>query len=262
MKREGCIYLITNKTNKKMYVGSTKNTAEIRWSNHKYLAKKDTNCYFHKAIKKYGESSFKIEEICTVFIKSDLEELEMYFIDLFNTMEPNGYNTIDPTRWERLAENNKKTMLKEWADPEKRKQREESNQKAGESQAVPIVAVSIYDGSVKFYSRVHDARRDGFSVSSIYSALNKTAKTGQKQCWFYKTVDDPDFYKKQALDLIGAFKHDFLKPIEGINVETGEIVTFDNCEDLTNKGFQPKQVRRVIRGERLQAAGYYWRYKV
>lgn len=262
MKRIGVIYLITNKINGKMYVGSTTGTIQKRWREHRCLAKTKTDIYLYRAMNKHGEKNFKIEEICTVLDISFLNATEEYFINLFNTYQPKGYNLINPNRTEDLAKITSAYMLKAWADPEIRKRREKSNQKAGESQAIPIVAVSIYDGSIKFYDRVHDARRDGFSVSSIYSALNEQAKTGQKQCWFYKTVEDTNFYKKAAMDLIGSFKHDFLLPIEGTNVQTGEKIYFDNCEDLTNKGWKPKNIRRVIKGERIQYGGYYWKFKV
>jgi len=261
MKRQGCIYLITNKINGKKYIGSTINVPSKRWREHRYLSKNGSNCYFHKAIRKYGENNFTIKEICTILNKNDIEKIELYFINLFNTLHPFGYNTADPERWEKLSEHNSKFMLEQWSNPEIRSRRLAKKYESGASQAIPIVAVSIYNGEVIFYDRVHDAGRAGFSISSIYSCLNEKVKTGQKYCWFYKINDDPSFYKNKALELLGEFKEDFLKPIIGTNIETGKQEFFRDCEELAAKGWQVKAVRRVLRGQRNSYLGYYWRYK-
>ncbi len=60
---EGRIYLITNKINNKRYVGKTIKSLSTRFYNHCYASKTGSTTYFHKAIRKYGDDSFIIEEL-------------------------------------------------------------------------------------------------------------------------------------------------------------------------------------------------------
>lgn len=86
-KEQGIIYLITNKTNSKKYVGQTKRTLEQRWKDHIYKKKN----LIGKAIKKYGANNFKIK----VLEKCDINKLnkrERYWIKYYNTFEEKGYN--------------------------------------------------------------------------------------------------------------------------------------------------------------------------
>jgi group I intron endonuclease len=59
----GRIYLITNKINNKKYIGKTIKSLSIRFYNHCYASKNGSTTHFHKAIKKYGEDNFIIEEL-------------------------------------------------------------------------------------------------------------------------------------------------------------------------------------------------------
>ena len=58
------IYIITNKTNNKQYIGKTEKTIEERWKQHCYNAKRGINTHLYKAIRKYGESNFTIDFLC------------------------------------------------------------------------------------------------------------------------------------------------------------------------------------------------------
>jgi group I intron endonuclease len=59
------IYKITNLLNNKFYIGFTNMTLKKRFSNHKSNARKlSNNMIIGRAIRKYGEENFIIEEIC------------------------------------------------------------------------------------------------------------------------------------------------------------------------------------------------------
>ena len=81
------IYKITNLINGKVYIGQSIHI-EIRWKEHKYS---NDATPLHQAFNKYGIDNFKFEvvEECTI---DELNELEIYYIQYFNSLVPNGYN--------------------------------------------------------------------------------------------------------------------------------------------------------------------------
>ena len=83
------IYKITNKINNKSYIGQSINP-QHRWSVHKSRAKQnEDNSIIHLAIQKYGVENFDFSIIGWF---EDYNEKEKYYIQLFNTLAPNGYN--------------------------------------------------------------------------------------------------------------------------------------------------------------------------
>jgi group I intron endonuclease len=95
--RYGCIYVIQNHINGKMYVGQhNKKNVSKRWGSHKQRASKENPEYIiHKAMKKYGITNFTIDILCIVPY-SALDIYEIYFADLLNVYVWNkrGYNTV------------------------------------------------------------------------------------------------------------------------------------------------------------------------
>ena len=79
------IYKITNKLNKKVYIGQSVNI-EIRFKDHKSKQKRDRepNSHLYRAIEKYGIENFDFEilEECSA---SDLNERESYYIKLLES---------------------------------------------------------------------------------------------------------------------------------------------------------------------------------
>lgn len=88
------IYLITNKINGKQYIGQTVQPIKRRWAGHvsSSYSLRDNNL-FHNAIRKYGEKAFEITVLEEVEDFLLLNEKEQYYISLYNTIYPNGYNT-------------------------------------------------------------------------------------------------------------------------------------------------------------------------
>lgn len=61
--------------------------------NHIYHSYKNLDkTIFHSAIRKYGEDAFEISIIEEVQDRNLLDEKEVYYISLYNTLAPNGYN--------------------------------------------------------------------------------------------------------------------------------------------------------------------------
>lgn len=96
----GWIYKISNNQNNKVYIGQTRIGINERWLQH--LQSSDRydkwKSYLHKSMKAYGKENFKIEKIEEIVcntedeLKTLLNEKEIYYIDFYNSLSPNGYN--------------------------------------------------------------------------------------------------------------------------------------------------------------------------
>lgn len=85
------IYKITNLINGKMYIGQTTETLEQRIEWHRNSMVSNVNTHIYNAMRKYGWDNFKFEEIVHTDDKDVLDELEMYYIQKYDTYR-NGYN--------------------------------------------------------------------------------------------------------------------------------------------------------------------------
>ena len=97
------IYIITNKINGKIYVGqascyvSSNNNrwgSLGRWKSHvsEAIKNNDDHCVLlNNAIRKYGVDNFDIKTIFKGNF-SEINDKEVYYIQLFNSLTPNGYN--------------------------------------------------------------------------------------------------------------------------------------------------------------------------
>lgn len=89
--RYGYIYLVTNLANGKKYVGKTIMSLEQRWSAHVSHAENDrSGMVLHKAIRKYGESNFKVESLKHA-PEDELCDLEKGFIKEHNCRLEQGF---------------------------------------------------------------------------------------------------------------------------------------------------------------------------
>lgn len=86
------IYKITNTVNGKVYVGLTTTTLCNRWCKHKQDSK-TCNRHLYKSMRKYGLENFTIEEIDNTEDFKELGRLERYYIQLYDSQNPDkGYN--------------------------------------------------------------------------------------------------------------------------------------------------------------------------
>lgn len=88
----GFIYYIKNKINEKYYIGQTKRDYLKRINEHLSTSSSSKKLSaVHSAINKYGIESFEYNFIENVD-DNDLDEKEKYYINLYNSLCPNGYN--------------------------------------------------------------------------------------------------------------------------------------------------------------------------
>lgn len=87
------VYVIINKINYKMYIGSTKRELKIRLQKHFIKANNGSLCSLHKAIRKYGKDNFDIRMIEIYPTREAMLMGEIEFINYFNTYKSEwGYN--------------------------------------------------------------------------------------------------------------------------------------------------------------------------
>ena len=90
MKKD--IYLIKNLINNKIYIGQSINTKH-RWEQHVSASKHFPRCVIDKAIQKYGEENFSIDILEKQI--EDYDEKEKYYISLYDSKVPKGYNVAE-----------------------------------------------------------------------------------------------------------------------------------------------------------------------
>ena len=88
MKPYGFIYITTNTTNGKRYVGQSKKDPKIAYFG--------SGKAIRRALLKYGESMFIREIIMFAFSRKDLDFLEEYFIAEFNAVKDRSWYNISP----------------------------------------------------------------------------------------------------------------------------------------------------------------------
>lgn len=84
------IYKIENLINHKIYIGQSIHI-ERRWSEHCFPS---TKSIISAAIKKYGKENFSFQILEECF-PEELDEKEIFYINKFNCIAPNGYNIKD-----------------------------------------------------------------------------------------------------------------------------------------------------------------------
>jgi group I intron endonuclease len=125
----GVIYKITNLVNSKIYIGQTTKKLEIRIGTHKKDSNKN-NTYLNRAFAKYGFDNFKFEIIEQCKSVNELNEREVYYINLYNsTNREIGYNIHGGGRNKLITQETKDKMSKirkgtvqseEWVSKRKR----------------------------------------------------------------------------------------------------------------------------------------------
>lgn len=89
------IYKITNVQNSKVYIGQSIRPIQHRFRRHINDANNNIlDTHFARAIRKYGEDQFIIEEIDTAKTQDELNQKEQYWIQQYDSVK-NGYNETD-----------------------------------------------------------------------------------------------------------------------------------------------------------------------
>jgi group I intron endonuclease len=100
------IYKSTNKINGKVYIGQTTKSLEQRIKGHIRESKIESNRPFITSINKYGIDDFIFEVIDSANNLDELNDKEIYWIDFYNSVSPNGYNVTGGGQGKKMISTN------------------------------------------------------------------------------------------------------------------------------------------------------------
>ena len=194
---DGKIYKITNLINGLVYIGQTTGSLLKRWRYHCYPNSKCIR--ISNAIQKYGKENFIIEQIDVADDMVHLNELEQYWIEVYDSLSPNGYNLncggnaasgiSDETR-KRLSESHKGHITSEATKQKLResslkyRHSKESIEKLRKNQPNKRSVMCVETGIV--YETIHEAGRN---TNNDYRNIHASLVGRQKTCggchWIY-----------------------------------------------------------------------------
>lgn len=216
------IYKIQNIENNKIYIGQSVDIAQ-RWREHRSdaLINRD-NSILHKAIKKYGEFNFSYEiiEECS---KEQLDEREIYWIQYYNSMAPNGYN-----------------------------QTSGGYSGQGELFRKPVLQYDLKGNFIQEFESASEAARQ---LNVFKSNLTAACRGESTQCggfqWKYKDSD-----KKISIisDKSGKIVYQYDKQMNLIAIFTSAV------DAEKNTGVKAGNIRQCCNGRNKTAGGFVWRY--
>lgn len=172
--KKGIIYLAYCKCEKKHYIGQTTKDIETRKREHLWHAKSGSKTYFHRAILKH-EFEFSIEEINSENIFESLNERECYWINYYNSNDPNfGYNLSKGGRNSSISKNKMTRHKKETIEKIRKSLIGSKN---------PMYGKSVYDRWVELYGKEEaDIKMESYiDKHKKAHKLEKNGMFGKKQ---------------------------------------------------------------------------------
>ena len=145
-------------------MGQTISTAHKRFTNHKADSKKNKGCVkLNRALRKHGFDNFIIEAIAVTDSQSEADELERYYIQLFDSIK-DGYNIREGGSCGQLSESSKKII----SETNREKNRGEDNvrSKLTEEKVRQIMSMNQRGVAIRFI-----AEEMGVSCNTIQQAL-------------------------------------------------------------------------------------------
>lgn len=201
MRRYGSIYKIKNNVTGLEYVGQTTQDVSKRYISH---CKETRNRHISNSIRLYGKEYFEVTELCIAFDKETLNNLEIYFVEKFNTLHPNGYNHRAGGNQNGLCSNETKrkisqsktgkALLQRRGEVRSQEQRLLiSRTLGGES----VVGINLKTNEIKIYNTVTETRKDGHNPSNIVQICKNTGRRKISKGWTF-------FYQSEYVNQSGS----------------------------------------------------------
>jgi group I intron endonuclease len=209
MKRYGSIYLITNKHTGRQYVGQTTRSISERFADH--LVEK-RNRHVSNSIRKYGKDSFVVEEVFVSFDKEGLNNAEIYFVEKYNTLYPNGYNHRAGGNQNGVCsdELKKKISLAKTGKPNLKRRGEfrSETQRMQISRSLGgqnIIAIHLATGEIKVYKTAHSTKEDGHNPSNVVQICKKSSYRTVSKGWTF--VYESEYANQSGSSRGNTFEH-------------------------------------------------------
>lgn len=220
-KGYGYIYKYTSPSGKS-YIGQTICSLKDRAG---HGGKRYKGSYeFYKAIKKYGFKNFEVEILAEV-LQEQLDQMEIKYIQLFNTLIPNGYNISA------------------------------GGQNIGKSKKTrKVYQYSMTDGSfIKEWTSVVEAERNFHGSSNVLeNCLLGKAYTQWGYCWSYLKMDKFPIHERIV--------NQKEKKVEMYSLKGELLETFSSIAEAARKtGCERSAIKRCCRGELKSHGGYIWK---
>jgi group I intron endonuclease len=263
----GYIYKITNIVNGKCYIGvTTEENPNKRWANHKSSIRANIGCPFlQKAVKKYGEESFKFDVLIICF-DEDVFKFENEYITKYNSMSPNGYNVAlggirGPSfLGKHHSEETKKIMSIKSKEYHNRSEvKEQHRQRAIEFNKIRNTS-ELLKNSEKWQKAVREGRIGGHSKTE--EGKKKISESLKE--YYRKQKEDP--INKKTVCVNREKKREIMRKINGRKVSQYAIdgtfiASFDSIVEAAEKcGFPRRNIQACVSGYNKTSGGFIWKH--
>ena len=214
------IYKIQNLINGLLYIGQSINIEE-RIKKHRYS--KD-NTYLHRAIQKYGWKNFSTEIIEQCDSK-ELNEKQIYWIEYYDSITPNGYNMIPG-----------------------------GSNGAGLAKGKQIEQYSLSGQFIKIYPSANQAGlQNNINTSNIISCCNQKRNQAGLFQWKWKNSN------KKIVSIEGNYYND---TILQYSLQGQFLKQYQSLEEVCQLfNISKSLLSNVCKGKQLTAVGFQWKYK-
>lgn len=232
-----CVYMHTNKSNGKKYIGQTKQSLNGRWREGKGY--KNTNSHFRNALNKYGWDGFIHEVIYENLTLEEANNKEIELIEKYKTTNREfGYNAEKGGHNSPCSEHTKYLISKNHANMK------------GENN--PRYGVKLSDETKAKIGNANKGKKRTKEVRERLSNINRGEGNG-----FYNKK-----HTEETKDLIRQFRLSENNPKNKAVrcIETGQIY-YSAAEAARQNNIKNRaRISECARGVRKSYKGYHWEY--
>lgn len=239
------IYQIVHIESGRKYIGQTTRKSQIRFREHLYSLRKGNhgNRFLQSMWDKYGEQAFRFEIIKEVKTLEELNQSEIEIIkngtDLSNLAVGGNAFAHDIKIKKAIGEYNK----------------------------IPIVAMNVKSGEIRYYDSAADAKGDGFDEKCIRKCVlgfvskkrGRDSESISHKGWVWMSRKDFTTQKLQCrADRAKVAKIRKERSVIGMNVFTDEKITFKSAMEAGRNGFKSACVYKACNKYSAVHKGYVW----
>ena len=272
------VYKTTNQINNKIYIGISKKKSDESIT---YLG---SGKAFKRAIDKYGRINFSKEIIIEddSFLYSDLQRLEIFFISLFDAQNPKiGYNISKggdgndgKTNGMFGKTHTEETIIKMLST---RKTNSVGNPSYGKMNEKTLRRFSDF---ISERNRLCPTLPNGHSEETkkaISNTMKEKALNGELHKNHAKFTEERKqeysemfsgelnpFYGKTHTEESKLKIREVIRlkfpPVNKVDDNRIIVKTYESITDVTEDGYRPDLVKKVLKGENKKHGGFYWEY--